>query len=239
MKLIPEILSKADSSSNGMILDALRRAGEILKSNSRSDYWLSDAGQAELLRKLEDQRIDQEHRMQKDRNYPRLLAPMDYTEATKAMMMANSKPALSSAGGAAGNEEWIEVEMTADTGACDTVMPRLMCNGIQIQQSLQSLNSMEYEVASGQTIPNLGERRCLMWTEGATEARRINLQVADVHKALLSLSRCADMGFESRFGRLAGALIDETSGDVIPLQRQGNLYILKCWLKAAPFHRPE
>ena len=78
-----------------------------------------------------------------------------------------------------------------------------------------------------------------MWTESATEARKINLQVADVHKALLSLSRCADMGFESRFGRRAGALIDEESGEVIPLQRKGNLYVLKCWLKAAPFGRQE
>ena len=78
-----------------------------------------------------------------------------------------------------------------------------------------------------------------MWTEDSVEARKINLQVADVHKALLSRSRCADMGFESRFGRRAGALIDEESGEVIPLQRKGNLYVLKCWLKAAPFGRPD
>ena len=68
---------------------------------------------------------------------------------------------------------------------------------------------------------------------------QMNLQVADVHKALLSLSRCADMGFESRFGRLAGALIDEETEEVIPLQRKGNLYVLKCWLRALPFGRPE
>ena len=54
-----------------------------------------------------------------------------------------------------------------------------------------------YEVADGNEIPNLGERRCVMWTEGSQDARKITLQVADVHKALLSLSRCADMGFES------------------------------------------
>ena len=96
-----------------------------------------------------------------------------------------------------------------------------------------------YEVADGNEIPNLGERRCVMWTEGSQDARKINLQVADVHKPLLSLSRCADMGFESRFGRRADALIDEESGEVIPLERKGNLYILKCWLKAAPFGRPD
>ena len=129
--------------------------------------------------------------------------------------------------------------MCADTGACDTVIPKSLCAHIPIRPSLQSINLMEYEVADGSTIPNLGERRCMMWTEGGGDARPINLQVADVHKALLSLSRCADMGFESRFGRLAGALIDEESGEVIPLKRKGNLYVLKCWLKAAPFGRPE
>ena len=50
-----------------------------------------------------------------------------------------------------------------------------------------------------------------MWAEGASEERHINLQVADVLKPLLSLSRCADMGFESRFGRLVWALIDEAT----------------------------
>ena len=65
------------------------------------------------------------------------------------------------------------------------------------------------------------------------------MQVADVHKALLSLSRCADMGFESRFGKVAGCLIDAESGEVVPLVRRGNLYILKCWIRAAPFGRPE
>ena len=82
---------------------------------------------------------------------------------------------------------------------------------------------MEYEVAGGNTIPNLGEWRCIMWTDGAAESGQTSLQFADVHKALLSLSRCADMGFESRFGRVAGALIDEESGEIIPRQCNGEL----------------
>ncbi len=114
-----------------------------------------------------------------------------------------------------------------------------MCPGIPITPSVQSLRGMEYEVATGESIPNLGEKRCEMLTEGASAPKSISMQVADVHKALLSLSRCADMGFESRFGRVAGALIDEESGEVIPLQRKGNLYVLKCWLRAAPFGRQE
>ena len=118
-------------------------------------------------------------------------------------------------------------------------MLRSKAQHIPIQPSMQSLSSMVYEVADGSETSNVGESRCVMWTEKSYEARKINLQVANVHKALLSLSRCADKGCESRFGRLAGALIDEESGEVIPLARNGNLYILKCWLKAAPFDRPE
>ena len=59
--------------------------------------------------------------------------------------------------------------------------------------------------------------------------------MADVHKALLSLSRCADMGFESQFGAAFGCLIDTVTGEVTPLQRQGNLYIFRAWVRAAPF----
>ena len=79
----------------------------------------------------------------------------------------------------------------------------------------------------------------MMWTENAREAELINMQVADVHKALLSLSRCADMGFESYFGRYAGALVDENTGQVIPLLRKSNLYVFRAWMRAAPFGRPK
>ena len=156
----------------------------------------------------------------------RSLCPFDYSDETKAM--------LCSAGSNPEEDEWFEVEITADTGACDTVMPVEMAKHIPIQPSHQSMMSMTYSIADGTEIPNLGERRCLMWTDGARSSRKINLQVANVHKPLLSFSRCADIGFESRFGRIAGALIDSETGDVVPLQRKGNLYVLKCWLKRAP-----
>ena len=215
------VIDNADKYTNAEILENLVQATSMLATQIEDDYWTSDDGQNELLRRIEA-------RNTKPASY---LSMFDYTDGTKAM--------LCSTGPSGETEEWIEVELTADTGACDTVMPRAMASHIPIQASLQSLKAMMYEVADGNEIPNLGERRCLMWTENAGEARKINLQVADVHKALLSLSRCADMGFESRFGRRAGALIDEESGEVIPLQRKGNLYVLKCWLKAAPFGRPD
>ena len=219
LNMIPNILDAAQA-TNAQVLATLRHAAEIIRKKKWTDYWMSEAGQQELL-----QKIDKRNQRPSDNG----LSPLDYSEGTKKAMLSSA--------GVAGHDggEWIQVELCADTGACDTVMPRSLCGHIPITPSLQSLNFMEYEVADGHTIPNLGERKCLMWTEGAEHERPINLQVADVHKALLSLSRCADMGFESRFGRLAGALIDEESEEVIPLERKGNLYVLKCWIRAAPF----
>ena len=161
------------------------------------------------------------------------MSPLDYTQASKDLF---EKSSLSAVGA---NAEWVEIELTADSGACDTVITRKVAESIPIMPSLASLRGMEYEVANGQSIPNLGERRCLVWTEGATQVKKMNMQVADVHKGLLSLSRCADMGFEGRFGRWAGALICENTGEVIPLTRKGNLYVLRVWVKAAPLGRQE
>ena len=52
-------------------------------------------------------------------------------------------------------DEWIEIEVTADSGACETVMPANMAQNIEILQSVTS-HGAEYEVANGQTIPKLG-----------------------------------------------------------------------------------
>ena len=72
---------------------------------------------------------------------------------------------------------------------------------------------MQYEVANKATIPCLGERRLEVWTEGAPAATRMAIEVADVHKPLISLSKCADAGFESKFGKTAGCLIDAEGGE--------------------------
>ena len=113
----------------------------------------------------------------------RSLSPFDFDDASKALLQGSLSSAVEAEG------EWIEVELTADTGACDTVIPRLMCPGIPIVASQQSILGLAYEVANGASIPNLGERRCEIWTEGASKVRNITMQVADVHKGSLSMSR--------------------------------------------------
>ena len=134
-------------------------------------------------------------------------------------------------------DDWTEIEVTVDSGACETVMPASMARNIEIVQSGCS-HGAEYEVANGATIPNLGERRCLLMTLGATEAKRIVFQVADVHKPLLSISRCADMGFQTYLGHDGGYMEDVISGERIPLERKDNLYTMRAWIRRDPEKPP-
>ena len=78
-------------------------------------------------------------------------------------------------------DEWTQSDVTVDSGACVSVMPVGICEGIDVMENELSRNGAEYEVANGATIPNLGERRCEVMTVGSLQAKRIAFQVADVH----------------------------------------------------------
>ena len=128
----------------------------------------------------------------------------------------------------------MEIEMTVDSGACDTVMPVEECSHINVVPSEKSKIGFQYEVANGEEIPNVGERQCFAMTEGSHVPKRIHIQIADVHKPLLSISKCADMGYDCVLRDDGGYLWDRATGEQIPIRRKGNLYFLKMWVKQAP-----
>ena len=70
-----------------------------------------------------------------------------------------------------------------------------------------------------------------MMTIGSKVGKRITFQVADVHKPLLSISGCADMGFDCYLSEWGGFISDRVSGERIPLERRDNLYIMKAWIR--------
>ena len=150
------------------------------------------------------------------------LSPLDYarTPAEK------EKPALSNLGTYNG---WQEIELTVDSGACDTVMPLSSCTDIALQSS--PAQGIPYEVANGNTIKNEGERRCLMMTMGSKAPQRIVFQVADVHKPLLSITRVADAGYECHLNHRGGYLLDTFTGEKVPIVRKMNLYTMRVWVK--------
>ena len=61
-------------------------------------------------------------------------------------------------------------------------------------------------------------------TVGSVAPKRITFQVADVHKPLLSITACLEMGYDCYLGKEGGSLRDRITGEVIPLERRGVLY---------------
>ena len=131
-------------------------------------------------------------------------------------------------------DEWVLIEVTVDSGACVTVMPRSMCEHIGILQNSLSRDEVMYEVANGAHIANLGERKCQVMTAGSDISKRIVFQVADVHKPLLSITACADMGYDCFLGKEGGSLRDRETGEIIPLERKDTLYTMKMWIRQDP-----
>ena len=105
----------------------------------------------------------------------------------------------------ANDGEWVEMEVTVDSGACDTVMPVSSCS-LKVLPSYQSHHEMEYEVANGASM-------CIIRTPGRLEENRITFQVADVHKPLLIVTTAADAGYECLLTDTGGAPIPQLGGD--------------------------
>ena len=136
---------------------------------------------------------------------------------------------------AIGIANWTEIELCVDSGACETVMPLSLLSHISVVSSPQSRALVEYEVANGQSIANLGERRLDAVTINSPETvKRIHFQVADVHKCLLSVTKCADMGYTCVLKKDGGFMEDEETGEKIPIERRGNLYVLRMMVRGAP-----
>ena len=68
-------------------------------------------------------------------------------------------------------------------------------------------------------------------TVGAKMPKKMTFQVADVHKPFLSITRFADAGFDCWLSHYGGVLWDKWSEEVIPIERKGNLYVMKAWVK--------
>ena len=142
---------------------------------------------------------------------------------------------------------WEEIEITVDSGACDTVLPSRMLPGVKLEETEASRRGEEYEVANGHSIFNEGEKRCIMMTRGSSTPKGIIFQVSDVHKPLMWVGSMADAGFECLLGKDGGIMRDIDSGEMIPLERRGNLYHFKAWVRSAeslesirgPFGRQE
>ncbi len=124
--------------------------------------------------------------------------------------------------------DWEEIELAVDSGAAETVVGEDMLRSVQTTEGEAFKRGVEYEVASGTTIPNLGEKFFVAVAEEG-QSRKMPAQVCAVNKALLSVSRMVQAGNRVVFEQTGSYVEDLQSGEKMYMYEKGGMYMLKMW----------
>ena len=133
--------------------------------------------------------------------------------------------------------EWEEIEMAVDSGASESVVSEDMLTGVETVEGYAQKKGVQYEVADGTLIPNLGEKKFVAVSDAGV-TRAMKAQVCDVNKAVLSVRRVVQAGNRVVFAASGSYVQDETSGETMALTEKGGMYMLKLWVKAQGFGGP-
>ena len=132
------------------------------------------------------------------------------------------------------DKEWEEIELAVDSGASETVIGEDMLTAVETKEGPASRRGVQYEVANGVRIPNLGEKKFKGFTEEGLP-RNLKAQVCEVNKALLSVNRLVQTGNRVVFDDAGSYIEDKTTGDRMWLREQGGMYMLKMWVRGEGF----
>jgi hypothetical protein len=126
--------------------------------------------------------------------------------------------------------DWEEIELAVDSGATETVVGEEMLHSIKTTEGEAFKRGVEYEVANGVTIPNLGEK-CFVAVAEEGQRRKMKAQVCAVNKALLSVSRMVQAGNRVVFEQSGSYVEDLHSGEKMYMYEKGGMYMLKMWVE--------
>jgi len=130
---------------------------------------------------------------------------------------------------ALGEGDWEELEMAVDSGATETVLSDEMLTSIEIKEGEACRKGVQYEVASGTLIPNLGEKKFVAVSESGM-ARRMTAQVCDVNKALMSVAKILKAGNRVVFEEGNSYIEDVQTNERMYMKEQGGMFMVKLWV---------
>ena len=128
------------------------------------------------------------------------------------------------------NDGWMSVDLAVDSGATETVVGEEMLTGIETTIGEASRRGVEYEVANGVRIPNLGEKVFSGITDDGI-LKSLTAQVCDVNKALLSVRKIVANGHRVVFDPAGSYIEDRTSGQKMWMKEEGGMHMLKMWVR--------
>ena len=119
--------------------------------------------------------------------------------------------------------EWVEIDMTVDSGASDSVGSEELAPGIEIRETEASRRKLEYKVANGGTIRNKGEKDIPMITEEGQNAS-MTFQITDVNKVLASVRRICEAGNTVVFDEEGSYILNKKSGKKTWMRKERGVY---------------
>ena len=128
---------------------------------------------------------------------------------------------------------WEAIELAVDSGASETVIPETMIKGTELRPSPASQRGVEYEVANGERIPNLGQKSFSGITPDGAR-RSLTAQVCDVNKPLMSVARLVQSGHSVIFSQSGSRIVDDETGEAIRLHESNGMFMLRMWVPTSP-----
>ena len=117
-----------------------------------------------------------------------------------------------------------------DSGAAETVMPKDMGDMYARIPNAASEAGLEYKSATGEPIPNLGEKTLNLLLKDRS-ARTMTLQVADgIQRPLGSVSRICAAGHRVVFDDKGSYIEHKESGKITWLKQRDGIYVLEAWI---------
>ena len=116
--------------------------------------------------------------------------------------------------------------ITVDSGASENAISEKMAPQFSTKPSKGSRGGVKYVTASGSVMSNKGEKEVKVRTKEGHKCM-LRMQVTDVQKPLMSVSRICDAGHRVVFTRDGGYVEHEESGQKTEFARVANVYRLK------------
>ena len=117
-----------------------------------------------------------------------------------------------------------------DSGASETVIPEGLVRSVDVQASEASRRGVQYEVANGVQIPNLGQLTLNGFRDVEGFSRIVTTQVCDVKQPLMSVKRLRDSGHAVVFDSDGGRIEHMASGQSVRLSERDGMFMLKLWV---------
>ena len=139
--------------------------------------------------------------------------------------------------------DWVALPkpIVVDSGAGETVMPADWLPAHPVKESPGSQSNEYYTTADGSKVYNEGQKNVFISTPDGKQERAMTFQVAQVHKALGSVSQMVRNGNRVVFdtdehGRDISYIMNKKTQDYIPMRVENGVYVIDVVVAPPGYH---